>query len=58
MLATVAALAFIWWLIFVVAWVIFIFFTITIARSQRPQSGSSGAYWPASSRSSPSSSCC
>lgn len=39
--ATVAALAFLWWLIFFVAWVIFIFFTITIARAK----GRSGLLW-------------
>jgi hypothetical protein len=37
----VAALAFFWWLIFVVAWVFFIFITITIARSK----GRSGLLW-------------
>jgi hypothetical protein len=39
--AVVAALSFFWWLIFVFAWVIFIFFTITIARSK----GRSGLLW-------------
>lgn len=39
--ATVAALAFLWWLILVFAWVIFIFITITIARSK----GHSGLLW-------------
>ena len=41
MVATVAALAFFWWLIFFVAWVIFIFFTVTIARAK----GRSGLLW-------------
>jgi hypothetical protein len=38
---TVAALAFLWWLIVFFAWVIFIFLTITIARSK----GRSGLLW-------------
>ena len=37
----VAALAFFWWIIFVVAWVIFIYLTISIARSK----GRSGLLW-------------
>lgn len=37
----VAALAFFWWLIFVFAWVIFIFFTVALARSK----GRSGLLW-------------
>jgi hypothetical protein len=37
----VAALAFFWWLIFVFAWLIFLFFTITIARSK----GRSALLW-------------
>ena len=37
----VAALSFFWWLIFVFAWVIFLFFTITIARSK----GRSALLW-------------
>ncbi len=39
--ATVAVLAFLWWLIIVVAWVIFIFITISIARAK----GRSGLLW-------------
>jgi hypothetical protein len=39
--AVVAALSFFWWLVFVVAWVVFIFFTITIARSK----GRSALLW-------------
>jgi len=39
--ATVAVLAFLWWLLIFFAWVIFIFFTITIARSK----GRSGLLW-------------
>ena len=38
---TVAALAFFWWLIFVVAWAVFLFITIAIARSK----GRSGLLW-------------
>ena len=37
----VAALAFFWWLIFVVAWLVFIFITVTLARSK----GRSGLLW-------------
>ena len=37
----VGALAFFWWLIFFVFWVIFIYVTITIARSK----GHSGLLW-------------
>ena len=37
----VASLAFFWWLIFFVFWVIFIYVTITIARSK----GHSGLLW-------------
>jgi len=37
----VAALAFFWWLIFFVFWVIFIYITITIARAK----GRSGLLW-------------
>ena len=37
----VAALAFFWWLIFVVAWAVFLFITVTIARSK----GRSGLFW-------------
>jgi hypothetical protein len=37
----VAALAFFWWLIFVLAWAVFLFITITIARSK----GRSGLLW-------------
>ncbi len=39
--ATVAVLSFLWWLVFFFAWVIFIFITITIARSK----GRSGLLW-------------
>ena len=39
--AMATALAFFWWLIFFFAWVIFIFITITIARSK----GRSGLLW-------------
>ena len=38
---TVAALAFFWWLIFVVAWVVFLSITIAIARSK----GRSALLW-------------
>ena len=38
---TVAALAFFWWLIFVVAWVIFLSITIAIARAK----GRSALLW-------------
>ncbi len=41
MLAIVGALAFFWWIIFVVAWVVFIFITITIARGK----GRSALLW-------------
>lgn len=41
MLAIVGALAFFWWIIFVVAWAVFIFITITIARSK----GRSALLW-------------
>jgi len=37
----VGALAFLWWLIFFVFWVVFIYVTITIARSK----GHSGLLW-------------
>jgi len=37
----VAALSFFWWLLFVFAWLIFLFFTVTIARSK----GRSGLLW-------------
>ena len=37
----VAALAFFWWLIFVFLWVVFLYVTITIARSK----GHSGLLW-------------
>jgi hypothetical protein len=37
----VAALGFIWWLIFIVAWVLFLFFTITVARMK----GRSALVW-------------
>ena len=39
--AIVAALAFFWWLIFVFAWIVFLFVTITIARSK----GRSALLW-------------
>jgi hypothetical protein len=39
--AIVAALSFFWWLIFVVAWVLFLFFTVTIARMK----GRSAILW-------------
>ena len=38
---TVAALAFFWWFIFVLAWAVFLFFTVVIARSK----GRSGLLW-------------
>ena len=41
MIALVAALAFFWWFIFVMAWAVFLFITITIARSK----GRSGLFW-------------
>ena len=42
MLAVVfAAMSFFWWLIFVAAWVIFIVFTVTVARMK----GRSGLIW-------------
>jgi len=37
----VAALAFFWWLIFVLAWAVFLFITIVIARSK----GRSALFW-------------
>lgn len=37
----VAALAFFWWLVFVLLWAIFLFFTVAIARSKRR----SGLLW-------------
>jgi hypothetical protein len=39
--AIVGALAFFWWLIFVFAWFVFIFLTVSIARSK----GHSGLLW-------------
>lgn len=39
--ATVAALAFFWWVIFVLAWAVFLFITVTIALSK----GRSGLLW-------------
>ena len=39
--ATVAALAFFWWVIFVLAWAVFLFITVTIAMSK----GRSGLLW-------------
>jgi len=38
---TVAALAFFWWIIFVLAWAVFLFITITIARAK----GRSALFW-------------
>ena len=38
---TVAVLGFIWWLIFVLAWAVFLVFTVTLARSKRR----SGLFW-------------
>ncbi|HUK76136.1 MAG TPA: hypothetical protein VL117_00895 [Thermoleophilia bacterium] len=38
---TVAAFAFFWWIIFVVAWAVFLFITITIARAK----GRSALLW-------------
>jgi hypothetical protein len=37
----VAALSFFWWLVFVAVWVLFLFFTITVARMK----GRSGLLW-------------
>jgi len=41
MLATVAALAFFWWIIVVLAWAVFLFITITIALAK----GRSAILW-------------
>jgi hypothetical protein len=37
----VAAMSFFWWLVIVAAWVVFIFFTVTVARMK----GRSGLLW-------------
>ncbi len=41
MIGVVATLAFFWWVIFVLAWAVFLFVTITIARSK----GRSALLW-------------
>ena len=41
MVAVVVAMSFFWWLVFVAAWVIFLFFTVTVARMK----GRSGLLW-------------